>query len=568
MREPALAAEEAPPHSPASRRRWPGEPLLLALVTAAIGTAVGVLLPPAGDAPAHLWREALLREGAWVWDGLWYGGHYPFASYSPLYYPLAAVFGHVPLAIATCAASAGVFAALVRAEWGRPARWAARAFAVFAVTPVLTGTYSYAAGLATLLGAVWAARRGRWRRAGLAALATMALSPLAFAFLLLAAAAVALGRARLPWRSRRVRQVGVGLAAIVAVELVVLRVFSSPGFYPFPFAQLAQGLGICVLGAALAARARLRPLVAFFAVWGAACVAAFVVPSAFGANLLRLRALVFPLFLLPATLAWAHERLALRLLAMPMLALGFVYSVAPQVMALSTLATRREEATAAFWSPVVERIRRNIRPDQRVEVVPTRRHWEAYWFPRSGLPIVRGWNRQLDMVVNATAYEPGLDARRYRTWLRRRAVRYVVLPHTDLDAFGARREAALVRARATGLRLVWRSPDASLYEVPDAAPMLTGPGRSRIDRLAPALLAGWISRPGTYLLRARYTPFWTVEEGGVCVAPGPEETTRLVVSRAGRFRLAAVGSLRELAGAVLDPPARCPRQRAAAASAT
>jgi hypothetical protein len=556
VREPAVLTEAAPA-GVAERSRRRREPLALGLVTAVAGAALGTLLPPAGDAPAHLWRVVLLREGAWVWDGLWYGGHYPFASYSLLYYPLAAVAGHVPLAAAACGAAAALFAALVTDEWGRPARWSARAFAVFALTPVLTGTYSYAVGLATLLGAVWWARRGRTGRAAVAAAATMALSPLAFAFLLLAAVAVAVASHGAALRSGSARRALAALGVIIAGELAVLAAFPSPGRYPFPFAQLGQGLGICVLGGALAARARLRVLVAFFAVWAAACVVAFAVPSAFGANLLRLRALVFPLFLLPAALAWPGERLALRLLALPMLALGFVYSVAPQVMAVATLVTRREEATAAFWAPLAERIKEGMRPGHRVEVVPTRRHWEAYWLPRAGLALARGWNRQLDMVANPAVYEPDLDAARYRAWLDARAVRYVVLVRTDPDAFGARREAALVRDPATGLRPVWRSARFTLYEVPGAVPMLTGPGAARVRDIGPDGLAGWLARPGTYTLRVRPTRYWAVEAGRVCVAPGPGGTTLVRAAAAGPFRLAIVRSPAAVARALVDPPAAC-----------
>lgn len=565
MREQALVGEATALGAAPGERRRRAEPVVLVLLTATAGAAVGALLPPAGDAPAHLWRSLLLREGAWLWDGLWYGGHFPFASYSLLYYPLAALGGHVPLAVASCAAASGLYAALVIGEWGRPARWSARSFALFALTPVLTGTYSYAAGLATLLGAAWAARRGRWVWAGLAAAATMALSPLAFAFLVLAATAVAVGRGVRTAHLRPARRAAVALGAIAAGELAVLAAFPSPGFYPFPFAQLAQGLGICVLGVALSARARMRELVAFFALWALACLVAFFVPSAFGANLLRLRAMVFPLFLLPAARAWAGEHPALRLLALPVLALGFVYSVAPQVMALATLATRREEATAAFWAPVVAQLERRASPGERVEVVPTRRHWEAYWLPRAGLAVARGWNRQLDMVANAPVYARDLDARRYRSWLAARAVGQVVLVHTDLDAFGARREADLVRDPATGLRLVWRSRDASVYEVPAATPVLSGPGPARLSSVAPAALAGWVGRPGTYTLRVRWMRYWTVEEGRVCVAPGPDGTTRLVASEPGRFRLAAPGSWSAVARALFAPPARCRPDQAASA---
>ena len=77
-----------------------------------------VFAPESGDAPAHLYRTLLVREGVLVWDNLWYGGHYPLASYSLLYYLPAALVGNLPLVFAAVVLSAAFFAALVEREWG------------------------------------------------------------------------------------------------------------------------------------------------------------------------------------------------------------------------------------------------------------------------------------------------------------------------------------------------------------------------------------------------------------------------------------------------------------------
>jgi uncharacterized membrane protein len=71
--------------------------MALAAVPAALLLA---LTPTGGDAAAHLYRTLLVREGIYVWDNLWYGGHYPLASYSLLYYLPAAVVGNLPLVFA------------------------------------------------------------------------------------------------------------------------------------------------------------------------------------------------------------------------------------------------------------------------------------------------------------------------------------------------------------------------------------------------------------------------------------------------------------------------------------
>ena len=88
-----------------SRLIAPRREILIAGGLAFAGAALLVALaPPTGDAPAHLYRTLLVEQGVYVWDNLWYGGHYPLASYSLLYYLPAALVGNLPL----------VFAAVVR----------------------------------------------------------------------------------------------------------------------------------------------------------------------------------------------------------------------------------------------------------------------------------------------------------------------------------------------------------------------------------------------------------------------------------------------------------------------
>src|SRR5918999_3133046 len=168
---------------------------LRAAVTAALsGALVALLAPPGGDSAAHLYRTELLRDGIALWDNLWFGGHYPLASYSVLSYRPAALVGNVVLVAAAAVVSALLFAAIAADEWGDVARWPSRIFAVLAAGPLFTGTYSYAAGLAAALAAL---RLLQLRRRGLgvaAAALTLAFSPLAFAFLCIALGAVAIGR--------------------------------------------------------------------------------------------------------------------------------------------------------------------------------------------------------------------------------------------------------------------------------------------------------------------------------------------------------------------------------------
>ena len=50
-------------------------------------------------------------------------------------------------------------------------------------------------------------------------------------------------------------------------------------------------------------------------------------------------------------------------------------------------------AHASFWRPMLGFLSAHPAPGFRVEVVPTSNHWEAYFVPRAGLALARGWYR-------------------------------------------------------------------------------------------------------------------------------------------------------------------------------
>jgi hypothetical protein len=507
------------------------------VLTAAGLAAVSALLvatfaPPGGDAAAHLYRTELLRDGVALWDNLWFAGHYPLASYSPLYYLPSALVGNVPLVVAATVASAALFASLATRQWGAAARWPARCFGVLAAGPLFTGTYSYALGLAAALGALRLVQAGRsWSAVGCAVL-TLLFSPLAFVFLCiaLAAAAVALGRVR-----RRTIVVGVSLIALAAAGRLLVELFPSEGRYPYSTVSLAAVLVVGGLAAALAARTdAARPLAAFFALWALANVAAFLVPSPFGDNMTRLRALLVPLVLLAAVLA----RFRPWPLAAAALCAALVFNLGPDLSALPKRADDVETSRASFWRPALDFVRAHDGPRYRVEVVPTFGHWEAYHVPRVGVAVARGWYRQLDIAENPELYRLPLGPGAYRAWLRRMGVRHVLLPHARLGPLGADREASLLRSGRSGLVPVFRSADWTIYRLPRATPLLTGPAGAAVELLEHERIAAHVREGGRYRLRVRWTPYRRVQ-GPVCVAPAPDGMTDVVARRAGRFTLEA-----------------------------
>ncbi|MBD0328924.1 MAG: hypothetical protein ICV64_02320 [Thermoleophilia bacterium] len=524
------------------------EALRAALLAAAAAALLVALAPPGGDSAAHLYRTMLVRDGVHVWDNLWYGGQYPLTSYSLLYYLPAALLGNVPVVVAAVVGSAALFASLAVRQWGPAARWPARAFGVLAAGPLFTGQYSYAVGLAFALAALWLLQGERtWAAVAAGALA-LGFSALAFAFLCVALAAMAVARGTL---ERRTVAVALGLAAAVGIQLLTLAAFPAEGRYPFSPLSLGGVLAVSVLGAALAYRSqRAGALAAFFVLWGMANLAAFLVPSPFGDNLARLREVAFPLVLLAAALA----RFRPRPLAAAALAVALVYNVAPDLRALPHRTKDARTADAAFWEPALAFLRSHSTPDYRVEVVPTFGHWEAYWVPRAGFALARGWYRQLDLAQNPQLYRDPLSAREYERWLRRLGVRYVLLPDARLGPLGADREAELLMSGRGGLRRVFADGTWTIFELPRATPIMTGPAPARIHRFGHERIEATVGAPGVYRLRVRHTPYWR-SPPGVCLRPAPGGATSVLASRAGRFTL----MLAESPGALLRSALREPR---------
>ena len=165
------------------------ELLLGAALTAVFAALVLAVGPAPGDAPVHLYRTFLVRDGALVWDNFWYAGTYPLASYSLLYYLPAALVGNLPLVFAAAVASTVLFSSIALREWGRAALWPSRVFGVLAAAPMFTGLYAYSLGFTAMLATLKLLQLRRLWLAVLVAALTVGLQP---------------ARVRLPLPDRRV----------------------------------------------------------------------------------------------------------------------------------------------------------------------------------------------------------------------------------------------------------------------------------------------------------------------------------------------------------------------------
>jgi hypothetical protein len=511
------------------------EALLSAAAAATLAALLVWLGPPGADLAEHAYQRTLfLNDGFAFWNNFWYAGRYSFVTYSLLYYPLAALLGIKLLAVATVSTAALAFAVVVGRQWGPAVRWSSRTFAVVWAGIVLSAAFPFALGAAFALLAMWALQGRKLGRFALLAALTLAASPLAFLLLALLLAGFGITR----WHDRALLAPGLTLAAFGLVEVVLWRVFPG-GRYPFSFAELAAALTFCILGAAVTWRVeRARSLRWVFVVYLAACVAAYLIPSALGENVARLRYAAVPVAVLVLSLRrWQPLPVCLGVFA-----LAVSWNVSP--IASQYLKGSSDPATkAAYWAPAISFLHGHLTPAYRVEAVDTTSHWAAVYLAEARIPVARGGFRQDDFPQNELLYDD-LAPSAYMRWLRELGVRYVVLANAPTD-YSARGEAALLRGGDSGLTPVFRTRDLTIFEVPRPTPILTGPVPASVRSLTATRVVVDLPSSAQYRLAVRFSPFWHAKNA--CLSRSADGMMTIVPSRPGRLAL----SFRINAGAAL-----------------
>ncbi|HEY1457203.1 MAG TPA: hypothetical protein VGF15_01685 [Solirubrobacteraceae bacterium] len=543
-------------------------------IAGALAGAYLIIAPDSADLAAASYRSYLFAgHGLTLWDNNWYGGHY-LPAYSLLSPALGAPLGpRLPQAISVVIAAVA-FAALIDGRYPvRSSRIACAWFALGAGVELFSGRVPFDIGLALGLGALVAVQR-RLRAAALALAVLCSLaSPVAGAFLALGCLAWALGgtsagRGRL--RLRRVyassssrfiesrgraltpvgRLFGLLLAAgAMAVIAVAVALFPDGGSEPFAASSFwpAEAL-VLVLAAVLPSEQRVLRTGALL--YGAALAGAFLIPTALGGNAVRLGALVAgPL---AACALDAHRR---RLLVALAPALVYWQLVAP--IRDFAAGERDPAAQSSYYTPLLGELRAlsALGSDHptRIEVIPTRGHWEARWMAPQ-IALARGWERQLDSDRNALFYDESstpLTPGRYRAWLGEQAIAYVALPDAPLD-FSALGEARLVRSGHLGyLREVWRSTHWRLFAVVGAQPLAERP--AVLEKMTGDSFTLMVPAAGSYTVRVRFTPYWALESSHGCVRRGPGGWTDLDARAAGSIGVGIAFSLSR----IVDHGPRC-----------
>jgi hypothetical protein len=373
--------------------------------------------------------------------------------------------------------------------------------------------------------------------AGLAVLTVLA-SPVAGLFLALVGVALVLAGDR---------RGGTTIAATAIAAIAALSLLSpTGGEEPFAFSSLVPVVLFAITALILLPpeEATLRWAIVVYAL---ASIAAFAVPNPVGGNMARLGALAAGPVLALGLLG--RRPLALALLALPLL---YWQWVAP-VRDLSA-ATGDPSVKEGYYAPLLAELQRlTAGAPTRVEIPPTRDRWEAdYVAPR--FPLARGWLRQLESGDFDVFTDGKLTPGAYRGWLDDRGVAYVAVSDAEPD-YLAEDEEALIRSGLPYLKPLWSNADWHLYRVRGTPGLLsstanvhvpTGRG-DRLTALGPDSFTLSARDAGPFLVRVRYTPYWTVTSGDACVERDGD-WTGVDVMRPGsveisaRFGLAALAS--------------------------
>jgi hypothetical protein len=191
-------------------------------------------------------------------------------------------------------------------------------------------------------------------------------------------------------------------------------------------------------------------------------------------------------------------------------------------------------AKVSYYKPILDFLAHQRPEDGRVEIPFTRSHWEAAVVaPR--YPLARGWERQLDAGRNPLFYEGILSDFTFANWLAEHAVRFVALPDVKPDE-SSFKERGLIERDPPYLRLIRRLPHWRVYLVTLPHPMVIPDKDARITllHLGSDELDLSVDRPGSALLRVRWSPYWLVP--GACVERDGD-WTRVIASRPGRLHM-------------------------------
>ncbi len=550
-------------------------------LSAVLAAAMLAWAPPVGDLAAQVFHAELFqRIGMGIWNGSWYGGHYTL-TYSVLFPPLGALLGPRLAGALAVLASSYLFDRLVRERWGEAARWATLWFGAGVVTLLADGQLTFALGVAFALASLRLMQLHR-RKLTLVAAAGCALSsPVAAVFLagvLLAGTldpATQLSRFTRGWRGAgfpsragrgalphdRTRGLAIWAACIaLGLVLALNTAFPESGLFPFAFSSYIAiplwcgGALLVTHGLAREERQLRRVLLAYVL----ASTVLVLAPNPLGGNAVRLGALFGGPVLAAVVLARRPQLSRLTVAALALTLVGGLYWQVTASVSQIARSVDDPSTSASYFKPLAGWLRAHGGGGARIEVPPTANHWEAAYLAPT-FELARGWLRQLDTTRDQIFYgdDNRVDSGAYRAWLHDNAIRYVALPDAPLD-YSSVGERRLILSAPPYLAPRWHDAHWRVYEVRDAAPMvqpLAG-GAATVGRVGHDGFVLDVTRPGEFLVRLAFTPYWSIDRGQGCLFRHGEWTLARA-THPGVFRVTADFSLGRAWNAVTGARKTC-----------
>lgn len=556
MNESVTTALTGGPRSAASPpRHWPPDGRLLALLIlpTALYAAITIAMQAAGiagwDAPAHLYKMALVEESKGLfWDNNWYGGAYDLLSYGFIFYFAARVVGYSALVILSAGTLPVLFYLYMRRVYGHVSYVSAIGLAVVLAAYLANGQDPFLFSMALMLGGMVLLAYRHPVLAVLPIAASLFANPLALVVggIFLLADFVATPRRRTYYL-----RFLLYLAPFLLVRLLVSLIFYAPASYVYHlgFVLLCTGWG--AVGFVLTRLSRdpqRRARGILFLTFAAVGVAVFFLPgNPVGSNVTRF------FFLFGFPLYWeVRESLVPKYVLVLFLAASLLGQIIPPLSHYFRVA-EQPSTKAAFFYPALDFAATHYDPDYRYHVVALDTHWEAYHFSVNGFPITRGWYRQADAVHNEVLTSDDFRASEYLDWLRNMGVKHVFLPHAPLDWSGER-EAEILRS-SPAFSVAWRDTDWTVFRLRDPSPIavaLDGGSDPRVLAVLHQAIYLEVPRPGVYLIKVTYSPYWQVTQGLGTLrrASGPQHFVELQADEAGLYgiqvRVTLEQSLRNL----------------------
>jgi hypothetical protein len=504
-----------------------------ALITVLMHTA-GV---PGWDSAAHAYKIFLIRDGQSIfWDNHWYGGGYGAITYGFLYYWLATVVPADVIVVLSAGAVPVFYYLYQRDMWKLDDVWPAWLLAGVMSVYLAHGQDPFLFALALSLGGLALLARGRPVLAAVPIGVGIFANPMGLVVTGVLMLADVAARSEL---RRRYLVFFTALVPFLIVRVVLGLAFSEPGTYLNETSQLLIYLSYSLAGVALAGVNAVhprRPFVVLFLIYALICVLSFVTPgSPLGNNIGRF----FMVFGLPLLFLLRHSRLRRPfpygdLALIPILLFTVMQFVTPTSHLLSK--DERAQTHRDFFAPALAAAAATRDLDHRIHVVTLRRHWEAYYFPKAGLPITRGWYRQADAIHNRLFYGP-YDARSYVRWLRRMGVEYVYLPDAALDPWSEREPRIL--STSPSFEVARQAGAWTVYKLRDPQPLVVGldDGEAHVTGFDHLGVTVVVDRPGDYLTKVTWSPYWKLAAGTGQLSRSPDRFILLEAKQAGTYRL-------------------------------